>query len=609
MATSVDALTPEAAREQLPSPDFGRAHQAKPKRTISRAQLAHRIAQGEVLVLANRYIYKLDSWVKKHPGGELAVLHFVGRDASAEMSVYHSQGTLKRMGAFAVAMLDEEDWLGVQRADGSREGFKPLVPPIQLGYRDGKLDHPHAHDELWQRKEATVLDRKSGVVPRGLSPTAGSDSGYSDGQSSQPEQDDDDPRPLSFPLPVKVLEPPADPPGMDAAREHAIAQDFKRLHKEVREAGMYKLQPWGYVRECTRYVLLALTSALFWTYADGRTSWFMASAFFLGLVWHQLTFSAHDAGHTGITGHHAFDRTIGLVIADFLGGLSLGWWRDSHDVHHLVTNHPEHDPDLQHMPFLAVTPRFLVVEDKDAEGDGEQSGDDNNNNGKTKTKTELGLWSSYYRRVLAFDAAAQFFLTFQHKIYYILLGVGRFNLYIESYGYLATRSKRDRWFFLEVAGVLFFWSWFAAVLAGCPSWSVRVGYILVSHITTSPLHVQIVLSHFAQSSEDKGLTESFPSRQVRTTMDVECPEYLDFIHGGLHMQVTHHLFPRVPRHNLRICRDRFTKPFCEKWDLGYEEYQFTAGNKRVLGVLKDVADQVKILGKVAAAQARGEIDH
>ena len=92
-------------------------------------------------------------------------------------------------------------------------------------------------------------------------------------------------------------------------------------------------------------------------------------------------------------------------------------------------------------------------------------------------------------------------------------------------------------------------------------------------------------------------------------MDVRCSPKLEFLHGGLHMQVSHHLFPRMPRHNLRECRDRFVRPFAERHGLKYEEYSFVDGNKKVLGVLKDIADQVKLLGKVAAAQARGELAH
>lgn len=50
-----------------------------------------------------------------------------------------------------------------------------------------------------------------------------------------------------------------------------------------------------------------------------------------------------------------------------------------------------------------------------------------------------------------------------------------------------------------------------------------------------------------------GVYECFVHRQLRTTMDVACPEYLDFVHGGLQMQITHHVrsarsaFPSVHR--------------------------------------------------------------
>jgi len=92
-------------------------------------------------------------------------------------------------------------------------------------------------------------------------------------------------------------------------------------------------------------------------------------------------------------------------------------------------------------------------------------------------------------------------------------------------------------------------------------------------------------------------------------MDVLCPPFLDFIHGGLQFQVTHHLFPRLPRHNLRECRDRFVRPFAEKWGLDYVEYGFAEGNGKVLNTLKGVAAQVRVLVEVAEAARKGELHH
>lgn len=109
------------------------------------------------------------------------------------------------------------------------------------------------------------------------------------------------------------------------------------------------------------------------------------------------------------------------------------------------------------------------------------------------------------------------------------------------------------------------------------------------------------------STADLGPTESFADRQLRTTTDVICPESLAFIHGGLHLQVTHHLFPRLPRHNLKKA-SALVKEFAKEQGLTYAEFGFVNGNKEVIGVLKSVADQVKLIGKVAKAEAQEAVD-
>lgn len=111
---------------------------------------------------------------------------------------------------------------------------------------------------------------------------------------------------------------------------------------------------------------------------------------------------------------------------------------------------------------------------------------------------------------------------------------------------------------------------------------------------TAPLHVQITLSHFAMSTADLGVHESFPQKMLRTTMDVDCPPWLDFIHGGLQFQAIHHLYPRIPRHNLRRTQG-LVREFCEEVSIPYAIYGFVEGNKEVLGRLGQVAKQARML--------------
>ncbi|KAF9511965.1 hypothetical protein BS47DRAFT_1486585 [Hydnum rufescens UP504] len=53
----------------------------------------------------------------------------------------------------------------------------------------------------------------------------------------------------------------------------------------------------------------------------------------------------------------------------------------------------------------------------------------------------------------------------------------------------------------------------------------------------------IVLSHLLRLMADLGPSESFVARKLRTTSDIICDPSIEFIHGGLHLQVTHGLSP------------------------------------------------------------------
>lgn len=110
------------------------------------------------------------------------------------------------------------------------------------------------------------------------------------------------------------------------------------------------------------------------------------------------------------------------------------------------------------------------------------------------------LWSTYYKRSMTFTKVTSLLVSLQHKLFYVLLAFGRFNLYANAYGFLIRtafdprKARGGRWsWWLEVVGVIFFWCWFGALLRGCGSWSKALTYLLVSHVITSPLHVQACL--------------------------------------------------------------------------------------------------------------------
>ena len=385
-----------------------------------------------------------------------------------------------------------------------------------------------------------------------------------------------DPKQSDLP-PEFDLYPPITPEIQDQ-----ITLKYRQLEERLWREGYYECHYSRYIPEIIRYTALGILS-----YVALRYQWYCTSAVLLGLMWHQLVFTAHDSGHMGITHDPIIDTLIGILIADYIGGLSIGWWKKNHNVHHIVTNHPEHDPDIQHMPFFAVSARLLG-----------------------------SLWSTYYERVMAYDIVAQMMIKIQHWMYYPILCFGRFNLYRLSWEHLLFAKGMpktgitQRFRLLELLGQVVFWYWFGHRLLylSIPTTSQRILYLLISHIVTMPLHVQITLSHFSMSTTDFGPHESFPQKMLRTTMDVDCPAYLDFIHGGLQFQAVHHLFPRVPRHRLRDVQP-LVREFCEEVGIKYVIFGFVEGNKEVIGRLGEVAKQARMMKECADWLEQGNNNH
>lgn len=85
-------------------------------------------------------------------------------------------------------------------------------------------------------------------------------------------------------------------PSLDAATQREITNKFRILHQRVHDEGFYDCRFVEYAKEMVRYASLF---ALFVVFL--RKEWYFVSACFLGLFWHQIMFTAHDAGHRGIT--------------------------------------------------------------------------------------------------------------------------------------------------------------------------------------------------------------------------------------------------------------------------------------------------------------------
>ncbi|KAH6681231.1 fatty acid desaturase [Plectosphaerella plurivora] len=557
----------------------GKGLSSKPLPVLSRRQIEGLIADGRHIIIVDGFVLKVDHWLPYHPGGDKAIQHMVGRDATDEVTVLHAAETKAQMMKYKIGRIEGiwQNFLppiqgGTFRAVTDEEQVLGDQAAATVSHETGGLDIPSASAS--SREPSPVFDEGSTLRAR-LTTGGAFDSPASSASEDEGELKKDLQKTLT---PTGFLDSETRKeisldldkyPSLDSATQDRVAQKYRALNERIEAEGLYRCNYTSYLIEISRYTLL-FAGMLFFL----QRGWYVPSAICLGIFWHQLVFAAHDAGHMGITHNFHIDSCIGIFIADFLGGLSMGWWKRSHNVHHIVTNHPEHDPDIEHMPFFAVSHRLLG-----------------------------SLYSTYYERIMEYDAAAKVLISIQPYTYYFIMLFGRFNLYRLSWDHLilGRGPKRgpaayQRW--LEVAGQVFFWTWFGyGIIYKCiPTAWDRFVFVIVSHMLQSPLHVQITLSHFAMSTADLGPAESFPQKMLRTTMDVDCPTWLDFFHGGLQFQAIHHLYPRIPRHNLRRTQ-KLVQEFCDDVGIPYALYGFVDGNKTVVGRLSQVSRQAAILAE------------
>jgi delta8-fatty-acid desaturase len=287
----------------------------------------------------------------------------------------------------------------------------------------------------------------------------------------------------------------------------------------------------------------------------------MFGAVLLGLFWQQSMFIGHDAGHTSITYDRKKDAMIGWCVGNLFNGVGIAWWMATHNVHHCACNSLECDPDIQHMPVFAVSNKYFG-----------------------------SVYSLYHRRRMTYDRLARTLVRFQHYTFYPIMAVARINLYLQTLIFLI-KAKRVRSRAMEFLTLGVFATWLTTLIAQLPV-GHKVPFFFLSHAVAGVIHVQICLSHFSRDVfEGRPENDEWVNMQLAGTLDIDCPRWLDWFHGGLQFQTEHHLCPRVPRHKLRAFREDVVKPYAKANGLGLHSVSFWAANAEVFRTLKLAAKQ------------------
>jgi len=304
--------------------------------------------------------------------------------------------------------------------------------------------------------------------------------------------------------------------------------DFTVVALRIREAGLLDRRTGYYT---AKIVLTLATFAAAWTaLVIVGDSWkALGVAALLGVIFTQLSFVAHDAGHQQILKSRRANSLLWFTIADGMIGLSFGWWVAKHNAHHAHPNQVGRDPDIA---------EGFVANSTDGTG-----------------RVQHGL-----ARLLARRQAGLFFpLMLLRSTGLHVLGIQRLL------------RRRDRGAALEGLLIVAHAGLYLAAVLWVLSPMKALAFIVVQQAVFSVyLGCSFAPNHKGMPLIDAHSEMAFARRQVITARNVAGGKLTTFMLGGLNYQIEHHLFPTMPRRSLPRAQS-IVRAFCLENNLGYAE--------------------------------------
>ncbi|WP_159792309.1 fatty acid desaturase family protein [Puerhibacterium puerhi] len=327
-----------------------------------------------------------------------------------------------------------------------------------------------------------------------------------------------------------------------------MTQDYSVLARRVRESGLLRRR-YGYY--WTHLVLTVAAWVAAWAAVAlvGGSWWQLAIAAALGLVLAQLAFLGHECAHRQVFRSRAWNDWTARVIANVLVGISYDWWTAKHDAHHAAPNQEGKDPDVS-PGVIAFTPAVMA------------------------TRRGWRRWAA--RR------QGWFFLP--------LLTLEGLNLHVASVRTVLGRAP------VPHRAVE------APLLLARLGVSVGLLFVLLPPgLATAFLGVQLAVfgvvlgGSFAPNHKGMPVVPAaaevdFLRRQVLMSRNIRGGWCVDLLMGGLNRQVEHHLFPSMPRPNLRRAQP-IVRAYCAELGVPYAEVGFFTSYRIVIGYLNDVENQ------------------
>ncbi|HEY7226001.1 MAG TPA: acyl-CoA desaturase [Micromonosporaceae bacterium] len=320
--------------------------------------------------------------------------------------------------------------------------------------------------------------------------------------------------------------------------------EYAVLLRQVKAAGLLDRRSAYYV---TKMVVMgaALLAGGVVFIRLGDSWWQLILAAFLATVFAQLGFIGHDAGHRQIFRTGRANYLVGILHANLAIGLSYGWWVDKHNRHHAHPNHEDHDPDVN-IRALAFT------------------------TGQARAKTGVG----------------RFIVRRQRYLFVPLLLLEAIQLHVSSVRALVRCRSRHRTteitlLALHVVGYL------TLLLTVLPPLKALVFLVVHQGLFGLYLGMSFAPNHKGMPVLTANEETDYLRRQVLTSRNVHGSWLTDFLLGGLNYQIEHHLFPSMPRPNLRRSQS-LIRSFCREHGVSYLETSLFASYTQALRHLHDV---------------------
>lgn len=368
------------------------------------------------------------------------------------------------------------------------------------------------------------------------------------------------------------------------SKQIAFEKGYRDLRSKMVMMGLFKSNVWYYVYKQV-FNMSMWASAMWMVYAFDSLAVHAIAAIWMGLFLQQCGWLAHDFLHHQAYRNRRFGDYSGLFWGNLMQGYSVQWWKNKHNGHHAVPNlhsstalAQDGDPDIDTMPLLAWSV-------KQAQSYREIHGGKDTPFVKFMIRNQM----IFYFPILLIAR-----MSWMNESFKVAFGLGAAT----ENAKMEMKRKGLQYPLTEKFLIILHYAWTVVFVSafGKNSWGTSFALFLLMTCSCGLFLATVFgLGHNGMATYDADARPDFWKLQVTTTRNVigghGFPQwFVDWFCGGLQYQVDHHLFPSLPRHNLKKTHD-LVESFCKEWGVRYHEADLVDGTVEVLEHLNKIGGE------------------